>query len=540
MLFNPLFGAKTRYRRAVSDARFQVIVLSDSSARAQTLGPTSAWRRSKIVNLIRRYPRLAGWAYWVDIKMVRPLGAGLSVAGSVVLPAFSAIFTVVYYFRGGKSRYVDAARQVQTQSDQGRVPVLLFAHDYMAIPDLARFGAEFAEQPENNDKFALIVPNVTVEAALKPLAGSATFVNMQQFWLDQSIDIANHDLVDKVLGRLRAALDRTQSGETGDGDKQRVDLFELMSMDLHVELVLMMRLARAMQAALDQGKRVIAICLGLSIEQRWCCQDILSSDSRPNIGALITAEKREKGLFSALDNRPSSTEMIERARKRLSDNSTPANQTVGSRSEYTRHRDPRRVALISDTMPGTHFWPTVLNSAFAANQSGFALRILVDNPVAAQALRGDGFTVDELPRTASSGASPGFGKAYTALLDGLAAAMASPEVAVDPIDAALQNHVTARLVHSANSYDSVLSNYTVREEIGDWLVGNRMGSMMVLPHWGKLAWAGVAAANALDIPSASTPAVSVAGNSASIVGWNWLDLIGCYGSQCREAFVSRG
>jgi hypothetical protein len=72
------------------------------------------------------------------------------------------------------------------------------------------------------------------------------------------------------------------------------------------------------------------------------------------------------------------------------------------------------------------------------------------------------------------------------------------------------------------------------------MIDGDFGSLAVIPHWGHLAWAASAVANSLRIPVGSTPSVSVAGNSASIVGWNRLDMIGCYGLQCRDAFLSQG
>jgi dTDP-glucose pyrophosphorylase/CBS domain-containing protein len=521
-------------QRAVTDARFQVTVLSDSSARAQTLAQGGGWRQGRVVKFIRKSRWLTLFAYWVDTNLVRPAGSGLSAAvRAAVIPVISGFFTVVYYFRGAAPRFTEADKLVRAELDQGRKPVLLFAHDYLAIPTLARFGAEFAQQPENADKFALVVPNATVEAALKPIAGSAKIINMQRFWLDQSIDIANHDAVNKVMNGIRAVRDTRLSD-----DSRRFDLFESMTMDLHIELVLMMRLAGAMQAAVDEGRETIAVCMHLALDQQWCCQEVLKSDSRPNVSVLSTTRESEF-MFHVPDGRPSVAKMIERARKRVVSSSPEADTTEKSRRDHTRHRDPRRVALISDTAPGTHFWPTVVNLAFASKDAGCAMRGLVDNPAVANELRKEGIKVDEFPRAEDAAITPGFGKAYAELLDNLEAATAS-RVDGDVIGNALQDHVITRLAYSGNDFRSVLVNYRTREKVEEWLLNNRVGAIVVAPHWGRLAWAAAAAATALDIPCSSTPAVSVAGNSASIVGWNWLALVGCYGMQCKEAFLALG
>jgi hypothetical protein len=73
-----------------------------------------------------------------------------------------------------------------------------------------------------------------------------------------------------------------------------------------------------------------------------------------------------------------------------------------------------------------------------------------------------------------------------------------------------------------------------------WLAQNDIRSIIALPHWSRLAWATINAARTLHLPVASAPAVTVVGNCASIVGWEGLSLVGCYGEQCRAAFTDLG
>ncbi len=540
-LYNRLLLLKRRYRQAVSAARFQLSLLRNRSSRSQVLvTPSRDWRRSPLVRFARRWARLANGAYWIDAQLTKPVRAFICFVGSLVYLAASMPLILFYWLQLAKHRYSDAAKLVHAHSNQGRHRILLFAHSGLSVPELARFAAQLAQQPEHADKVAVVVPNSTVGDALKPLAGSVTLINVQQFWLDQSIDIANHELVKRALDLQRAARDRahTSCAEV----EPCFDLFEAMSMDLHVELMLMLRLGCALQAALDMGKTTIGVCFSVPTEQQWFCQDFLRSDSR-QVTALVTRNLYHHDLFGPVEPRPSLHDLIGGARARLAADLAKAeegcNEPRPEPPAKIEDRDSRSVALISDADVSSNYWPAVINFAQATKQSGQSLRILVEDGAVARALRSKGFVVDQFSVPASGGSSQRFSKAYGTLLDELDEAI-SGCADIDPRLAALRALLTARLAQPETADHLIRLNHRIREHIQAWLVDNRIGSIAVLPHWGRLAWAAAGAATVLGIPSASTPAVSVAGNSASIVGWNWLSLVGCYGLQCHDAFISQG
>lgn len=60
---------------------------------------------------------------------------------------------------------------------------------------------------------------------------------------------------------------------------------------------------------------------------------------------------------------------------------------------------------------------------------------------------------------------------------------------------------------------------------------------LFLPHWSSIGFAMSELCKKYEIPAVSAPLVTVAGNAASIVGWNIMDKIFCYGKQCEEAFL---
>jgi hypothetical protein len=74
------------------------------------------------------------------------------------------------------------------------------------------------------------------------------------------------------------------------------------------------------------------------------------------------------------------------------------------------------------------------------------------------------------------------------------------------------------------------------EAIADEFVRENVGMVVCMPHWSTIGAVAAAAAPKVGAITSSLPVVSVDGTRASLVGWEKLDLIGCYGEQCMEAF----
>jgi hypothetical protein len=541
-LWAPLFFLRVRFGQITSSARYQISMLTTPSARAHVYVPPSQdWGRSPLIRIARKWMRL-GEGATADVRLVQSFRTLLHFAGSVAFLSLSLLLIAYNSLRVVKNRHADAVDLVNRRSGYGHRPILLFAHSVLLVPELARFAAQLGQQSRHVEKVAVIVPNRAVEAALKPLTGSAAIINMQQFWLDQSIDIVNHDLIKQVLDLCRAERSSTRPDRAP--TKSQFDLFEEMYVDLHVELLQMLRLGCAMQAALHAGRSTIAVCFSVPREQHEFFRDFLQTPSHSAIAALVTRNVYHHELLVTVDPRPCLSEMIRRTRARLAIDLTKtdgdSDRLIVASTAKRVDRDPRSVALISDGAPGSSYWPTVLNLAVAAKQSGRSLRILVESPSAAQVLRQEGFVVDEFSLAGVYKPDLNFRNAYASLLDELEVVTSRLDAASDPRLVALRNHLVARFARSEADDRAPILSFRLHEQIERWMLAHRFGSIVVLPHWGRLAWAAVGVANTLNIPSASTPAVSVAGNSASIVGWNRLDLVGCYGLQCRDAFVSQG
>jgi hypothetical protein len=498
-------GEIFRYKKAVTHAKFQMATLRETGT--------------------IRDPFL------IDARFVGPFGGVLNQC-----------LTFYYFLQSKKRRYRATASFIHHESGHGTRPVLLFGDQDSHIQDLAHIVAEFTERyPKFTDAVAFVVPNGDVEAALKPLAGKAAFVNVQRFWLDQSIDIANHDLMKKLRALNWSARQRLETGRAP--GEPRFDLFEAMYMDLHIELIMMLRLAYALQAAFDLGKTMIVVCQPMLTEQQGFYQDFLRPDVKGEIVTLAGAGLSHPGLLYRLEAKPTPSEMISGARAGIAVDATlhgADGEQEKDASVRLGDRDPRSIAVVADAAPGSHFWSTLTSLAVAAKRNHYPMRMLLERPVATHDLRSSGFIAEDFFLIDPHSNEPGFAKAFAALLDELDAAMNDPQVAADPVLAALERHVIERLTRPDTGFRSIGYNYRVCQQIKRWMIDGRFGAVAVIPHWGHLAWAASAVANSLQIPVGSTPSVSVAGNSASIVGWNRLDMIGCYGLQCREAFVSQG
>lgn len=93
---------------------------------------------------------------------------------------------------------------------------------------------------------------------------------------------------------------------------------------------------------------------------------------------------------------------------------------------------------------------------------------------------------------------------------------------------------------SRDRLPEVLISQLVAEQFRIALSSGTVKSALVLPHWAYLANILTVVARTVGIRIVSAPLVSVAGNKASIVGWESISDIGCYGRQCQDAFSKLG
>ena len=199
------------------------------------------------------------------------------------------------------------------------------------------------------------------------------------------------------------------------------------------------------------------------------------------------------------------------------------------------------MALITDAAPGSSYWQAAINLATSASKCGRPLTALVSQASAAEALKPFCDTIDIANETTTKlQPSREFAVAYDKLLDALERASTGAEATSSQINARALVLAATRLTFPMAIDTMGLRAFATCERVRAWLIDRHIGSIIVLPHWSRLAWAAINCAKPLGLRSASSPSVTVAGSSASLVEWQKLDLIGCYGEQCRVAFASVG
>ena len=61
-------------------------------------------------------------------------------------------------------------------------------------------------------------------------------------------------------------------------------------------------------------------------------------------------------------------------------------------------------------------------------------------------------------------------------------------------------------------------------------------AILCFPHFCDFGYVALTSARLEEIPSISAPLVTIAANQASLVGWDLVDYVACYGEQCADAF----
>jgi hypothetical protein len=89
---------------------------------------------------------------------------------------------------------------------------------------------------------------------------------------------------------------------------------------------------------------------------------------------------------------------------------------------------------------------------------------------------------------------------------------------------------------SSISEHSILTKISRQQEITLLARHGNVGAILVFPHFNDFAHTALIAAQREGIPSISGPLVTITSNAASLVGWDMVDYVTCYGDQCAEAF----
>jgi len=418
----------------------------------------------------------------------------------------------------------------------GANDLFLTASGTFSFPSLVAVAADLAKLPKYRDAVAIIVPDRDTEIALSAKAGSARVINVQRYWLDQKRDIAIHETAYSALSALREAC---RAATKGDESSACSEMFETIFLGLHSLMIRNLRVTEALQEARRSGARIVVLLIDGNLEFMANCYDALvQAAPQPDIPLMLT-RFRTGGTFVPVTLRADLSARLVAARAHLGRyTSAPSISAKGTDKAAV---EETQIALVTGALPSSIYWQAALNFAEMACREKIAMRVLVSHGSAARKLRHLGCPIEIASSSIGQTSGAQFAEAYGALLE-LFESFTTGSRPTDLVERAAKA-IEWTLVQLTSSRFIDLVGYRAfrsRSDMRRWLAARSIRAVVVVPHWSDLGWPACNAARDLRLPTASAPAVTVAGNRASIVRWDKVDLIGCYGLQCEAAFRRLG
>jgi CDP-Glycerol:Poly(glycerophosphate) glycerophosphotransferase len=451
----------------------------------------------------------------------------------------------------------DAINAVLVGSEFGANDLLLMTDSFMRFPQLITVAGELADLPGAKEAVTIVVADLKAEVLIRPSSKPAKIINLQRFWLDHKHDLANHDAAHQVLSIFRQA--SAEAGAMADAantgarpaNARGVALFNAMAMNLHTSIIGGLRMAGALRAARDEGARMIVVAVdGDSRFYAGCYETLLRGANRPLI-ALSQHGFLERMKFDKVDPRFDMKAYVTVARRHLNrylhdtETATPATaSTTVTPASVAPPNGPsvrtRDIMLVTDALPGSIYWNAVANIADTAKREGKIVHAVVSRKTAAKALRGECATV--MIAKPSIGVSSGgdFVASYNHVLDVVAKVAAMPRDGMSELTSLGLDLAIARLTAPTSIDGMGWRAFRQHDDMMRRLQDSKVSAVVVLPHWSVLGWAALSSAPTLGLPTGSSPVVTISGTNASIVEWHGLSMIGCYGTQCAQAFKALG
>jgi len=351
---------------------------------------------------------------------------------------------------------------------------------------------------------------------------------VQDVWTDSATDIAIHERAGHLLDRLRQEVDRY--------NQPSAELIEFMYLYLHEFVVRQLRYLYVVDRLRAAGARVVYFTVSLSY---WEAR-LLSSYLEGEVSFIPLVRRRLRfptiGSEAHLLNDERRSSVLLRAKV-----------ARWPRDGYVRARPAADPALkgggaplfISDADVDSIYWRALANLLAAARKRGIKHSLLIGRAKARRWLSRKGMSARRPPNAAFHVDPTLYVDMYRDLLT-----CGRKLVASDALIDAKERSVAAAL-RAWLGYGGVFSDigyraYRLAGQTASWLRQQGTSAVIVLPHWSVNGWAALCAARKLGIPTVSAPAVTIAGNAASMIRWDVLDLVGSYGRQCTEALEQSG
>jgi hypothetical protein len=411
-----------------------------------------------------------------------------------------------------------------------RRPALVFVSDVSARSS-ERFMALL--EAEIRRGMAFVTRDRATSQRIAALFPGAPVFAMQDYWIDTEADLRIHVAAHELV----AELDRRPVGEAR-------PLLDLLEQSLFGQTVQRSRLGEAVAAAVRTGADLVVIVERQDFPGIQFCRDLACAMAGTPFQAYELVDLHRFLLGAPVGYANGSAQLVAEARKVLQRwSSLRAFADGGRRPERGSRSATRRagttIAVCSEAHRNMPYWAGVIGSLRgAAHRERRAILFTRSGDVAWRA-RQAGFQANIV---ASSGplVPPGFLRAYTALVDMVEAELTALERSpFAPIERLVRRDVLARLLERRVMYWAINELRSV-ESMAREFQRHDVGVVISMPHWSTIGAVAGAAAGKIGALHSSLPVVSVNGTPASLVGWEKLDLIGCYGEQCVEAFRQVG
>jgi hypothetical protein len=195
------------------------------------------------------------------------------------------------------------------------------------------------------------------------------------------------------------------------------------------------------------------------------------------------------------------------------------------------------VLIICATQPDSIHWPGLEEVALACRSAGLPYAVLVGDRLSWLACKDKQVAVVHVPLYDEVHETADHDRAVRAFFRAVAS-LRSGGLAQAPDD--LPTRLTmAELARSETLWAALAFNLSAIDLIFEILEAVHPRSMVLAPHWSERSVSYGEVAKVLGVPRISFPSVTVAGNNASLVGWD-ADLVCAYGTQCADAFAAVG
>ncbi len=391
-----------------------------------------------------------------------------------------------------------------------------------------------SKNAESKRKIAVIVSNAEARTVMRQIENDNNIViNLQDFWLSSDVDNAVHKVANEFLVTIEKSLNNIMESDIELG--HAVLLLQSLTMSMHEEIIGLLRLRNAILSAVKTGATVVYISFPIDYAKQIAIYQSFSNYIKIDCVALSVVVSLKGVVYKKLSFVKKTYERSVRLRKK---NRASIDMNLKDKTASIEEIKPRSVILVTDAHPDSHYWSAVSNISTELINVGVSHLAVTSRATSSDKLKSMGANACHVLNLRRDYCSLKYTDCYADALYIYNCILSQGNIF--PAQNELMLFIGNWLNSAPTKGVEARIAYEYINRLSLLLDANNTRSVVVLPHWGTLAWIAIKLAKHRGIKIISAPVVTVVNSSASIVGWNDIDLIGCYGMQCIEAFISTG